>query len=240
VGAVVLTAATDGVGGAADDALADVVPGSAESFEQPASSAAKTKAVTVAANRRVIGRPPPPPPGNPRTIHSRRRQPETCAQRNVDNPSSAGSSPMRSIGFSSPARATAKGVGRIPVASQVLPRPAANPVPTFHRSIGSAPSDDQRVRPIEVVLRRERAGNGDQPRPPHPSPPSAARAGKARRDGHTGMRRQSDASWSQRLRRSARKVGSDKLPSPSSMTQRDDQQAVQQLPANHANRSAAS
>ena len=32
-----------------------------------------------------------------------------------------------------------KGVGRIPVASQVLPRPAANPVRTLHRSIGGAP-----------------------------------------------------------------------------------------------------
>jgi hypothetical protein len=52
--------------------------------------------------------------------------------------------------------------------------PAANPVRTLHRSIGGAPPDDQRVRPFQVVLRRERAGNGDQPRPPHPSPPSAA------------------------------------------------------------------
>jgi len=83
------------------------------------------------------------------------------------------------VGFRSPARATAKGVGRIPVASQVLPRPAANPVRTLHRFIGSAPPDDQRVRPFQVVLRREMAGNGDHPRPPRPSPPSAAQ--RARR-----------------------------------------------------------
>jgi hypothetical protein len=89
---VVLTAATDGVGGAADDALAALVLGSAESFEQPESSAAKTTETRPAPTRLVIARPPPSPPGNPRTIHSRPRQPETCVQRHVDKPLPAGQS----------------------------------------------------------------------------------------------------------------------------------------------------